>query len=163
MAVTWLGKGVLIGLSHTPEKYTYFQSGSGAQHWFQTATDEHYPVVTANSARKWDSSPSVCDNLISTGKGSKVRVLAIVASVSGLLLATGAFLFWAANGLPYQDATAALLRGQHERAVQLELVMLLGIAITNCGQLLFVAQSAPRRKVIWPLSSGVESLLYRRA
>lgn len=69
------------------------------------------------------------------GNGRKVRVLAIVASVSGLLLATGAFLFWAANGLPYQDATAALLRGQYERAVQIELVMLLGIAITTAGSL----------------------------
>jgi uncharacterized membrane protein len=69
----------------------------------------------------------------SLGKGSKVRVLAIVASVSGLLLAAGAFLFWAANGLPYQDATAELLRSQRERAVQLELVMLLGMAITIAG------------------------------
>lgn len=64
-----------------------------------------------------------------------VRVLATVASVSGLLMTTGAFLLWAANGLPYPDATAELLRGQRERAIQLGLVMLIGMAITVAGSI----------------------------
>jgi hypothetical protein len=69
----------------------------------------------------------------SLGKGSAVRVLGIVASVSGLLLATVAFLSWAANSLPYQDATVELLKGQRERAAHLGLVMLLGMAIAVAG------------------------------
>jgi hypothetical protein len=72
-----------------------------------------------------------------------VRVLAIVASVSGLLVTTGAFLFWATNGLPYQDATVELLRDQHERAVQLEFVMLLGVAVTLAGSF-YLWRSWPR-------------------
>jgi hypothetical protein len=42
-------------------------------------------------------------------------------------------MLWAANGLPYSDVTADLLKGQHERVVQLGLVMLLGMAITVAG------------------------------
>jgi hypothetical protein len=66
-------------------------------------------------------------------KGIVVRVIATMSSVLGLLTTTGAFMLWAANGLPYSDATADLLKGQHERAVQLGLVMLLGMAITVAG------------------------------
>jgi hypothetical protein len=65
-----------------------------------------------------------------------VRVLAIAVSVIGLLLASGAFLLWAGNGLPYPDATADLLKAQEEKAALLELIMLVGIATTVTGSFL---------------------------
>lgn len=58
-----------------------------------------------------------------------MAILAPLVLAAGLLLATGAFLFWASNGLPYQDASAEMLRLQQARALQLELAMLLGLAI----------------------------------
>lgn len=62
-----------------------------------------------------------------------VRVLTTVASVAGSLMIIGAFPFYAAKALPYQDAAPELLRFQQEREVQLGLVMLLGLAITIAG------------------------------
>lgn len=65
-----------------------------------------------------------------------MRFRAIAVSVTGLLLASGAFLLWAGNGLPYPDATAELLKAQEEKAALLELVMLVGMAPTLTGSFL---------------------------
>ncbi len=57
----------------------------------------------------------------------------MLSAAAGLLLATGALLFWASNGMPYQDATADMLQAQQQRALQLEHLMLLGGAIASAG------------------------------
>jgi hypothetical protein len=73
----------------------------------------------------------------------KVRVSAVAILIFGFSLSVGAFFLWASNGIPYQDATAEMLKAQEHRAVMLGFSMLLGVAIATAGALLFWRNRCP--------------------
>ncbi len=75
------------------------------------------------------------------------RFLSVVLVILGLVVMAVAFIFFASNGMPYQDATAKQLAYQASEAKKYMIIFIIGFLVSVVGTYFIVMQVRTRKKI----------------